>query len=235
MRSSNPSAPSTNAGPSFSRAPRCAHSPPDSPPAQPVSGSPRGSRRQPSGQPVEPLGQLAHHRRVRALLRPEHAGGVLERRAHVAEHVHLHVTPASSSASSAPAPPSVVAEPPDRHDHPLGARLDRRDDQLARPARRGRPGVALLLGDEAEPARLRHLHDAPCRRPSMRAKRASTGPAERVADPRASPLAAAAWTAARRSSPRRRPPPAAPPPSRPAARSPRGDRGRHLGAPRTCP
>ena len=67
------------------------------------------------------------------------------------------------------------------HDHALHAGLDRRDDQLAGPARGGRPRVALVLGDQPEPARPRHLHD---RRPAAvdQGEGGVDRPAERIGD-----------------------------------------------------
>ena len=65
--------------------------------------------------------------------------------------------PASSIASSAPAPPSVVAEPPTRDEDHLRAARDRVGDQLAGAVRARRPGVALVLGDEREAGGRRHL------------------------------------------------------------------------------
>ena len=59
--------------------------------------------------------------------------------------------PCSSIASSAPAPPSVVAEPPTPTHDDARARVDRGADELAGPVRGGRPGVALVLGHEASP------------------------------------------------------------------------------------
>ena len=104
-----------NGAPGSSAAPWAAHSPPASPPAAPVIGTPRGSRGKLSRELVEALRQPLDQLRVGALLRPEHLGAALPRDLHVAEHDDLRAAQAAGrprSPRSAPAPPSVVAEPP---------------------------------------------------------------------------------------------------------------------------
>jgi hypothetical protein len=91
-----------------------AHRPPDSPPAAPVIGTPRGSR-----------GSLSASSSSRFSRRPTSAGSApfcgpntSGARSHGVRTSQSTITfaspmpPCSSIASSAPAPPSVVAEPP---------------------------------------------------------------------------------------------------------------------------
>ena len=113
------------------------------------------------GQFVEALLQALDHGRIGALLRAEHARGLLEGHAHVAQHVELdrHAGVLQRLQRSGPAVGGGRAA--DGHDHPLSSRLDRRGDQLARAPRGRRPGVAIALGNEAQPAGLRRLHDRP--------------------------------------------------------------------------
>ena len=146
MRASKSSASSTHGAPGSSMAPWTAHSPPDSPPAQPVIGTPRGSRGQLAGQRVEPLLEPLDHRRVGALLRPEHLRA--RPRTACARRTARRACapprpPASSIASSAPAPPSVVAEPPTATMITAAPACGRRGDQLAGAVGRSRPRVAL--------------------------------------------------------------------------------------------
>ena len=114
MRSSKSSASSTNCAPGSSAAPNAAHSPPESPPAPPVIGTPRGSR-----------GKLAASSSSRCSSRltiaasapfcgPKTFGASSKtvRTSHSTTILALPMPPASSIASIAPAPPSVVAEPP---------------------------------------------------------------------------------------------------------------------------
>ena len=103
------------AAPGSSTAPCTAHSPPESPPAQPVIGTPRGSRGQPRGELVEPRLEPGDHVRRRRpsagrtpSARPRTACG----RRTARRGARRRGRRASSIASSAPAPPSVVAEPP---------------------------------------------------------------------------------------------------------------------------
>ena len=94
------------------------------------------------------------------------------------------------SPRSRPAPPSVVALPPTATSTTCGARRPRRPTISSPvPAVRRRLGVALVLGHEPEPARLRHLDDrgaAVVEQPEAGVDR----PAERVVDARRRRLAA---------------------------------------------
>ena len=67
--------------------------------------------------------------------------------------------PASSIAWSAPAPPSVVAEPPTATRITAAPACRGGGDQLAGAVGGGVPGVLLVVGHEAEAGRHRHLDD----------------------------------------------------------------------------
>ena len=122
-----------------------AHRPPDSPPAAPVIGSPRGSRGR--LRPARPGGcsRRSTIAGIGALLGPEDARGVLEGGAHVAQHVH--------GRRSRPPPRGLEraraavrrGRPAHRHDHlprrrpPRRPRSARRCRAWRRPTRRARP------------------------------------------------------------------------------------------------
>ena len=160
-----------------------AHRPPDSPPAAPVIGTPRGSR-----------GKLAASSSSRRSSRstvaasapfwgPKTRAASLERRAHVADDVDLErSTPASPSASSAPAPPSVVAEPPTvtitvaapaSTAAAISSPVPRVDAAQASRSR---------LGDERAARSPAPSPRPPCARPSSSANARLDRAAERVAD-----------------------------------------------------
>ena len=128
--------------------------------------------------------------------------------------------PWSSIAASAPAPPSVVAEPPTPTRIDLRARRRRGADQLAGAVGRGGPGVALVLGDEAEAGGRRHLdHGGPAvlDQPELALHRRGR------ADP------------APRRRPSRRRAPAGAPPSCPRRRRRRGQRSGGISPARSSP
>ncbi len=146
IRASKPTSSSTNAAPGTSSAPNAAHRPPESPPAAPVMGTPRGSRVKPPGQRVQARGEALDVIGTGPLLGREHPGGVLERRAHVAEHHQPRVPEAAGALDRldrARAPVGGGAATDPEVDDP-GARLHRRGDELA--GARGAGGKRVALG-----------------------------------------------------------------------------------------
>ena len=102
-----------------------------------------------------------------------------------------------------PAPPSVVALPPIPSDDLAHARVERRDQHLARAARRRPERVALRGGEPRQPGRLGQLDDGPLavgRREPARLDR----PPDRVVRRRSPPVPAAGRLDRRRACPRRR-------------------------------
>ena len=88
----------------------------------------------------------------------------------------LGLTPASARASSAPAPPSVVAEPPTRHQHRVDAVGARGSDQLAGAAgRRGPAGRARRSSTSPSPLACGALHDRASSGVEHQVRRARTG------------------------------------------------------------
>ena len=188
MRASKSSASSTNGAPGSSTAPCAAHRPPESPPAPPVIGTPRGSRGT-RRELVQPRSEPLDHRGVGALLgrRPRR---VLEWRADVAQHDDLRASRPPPRPRSPPArprrrrswrsrrrPPGSPAAPAPRP--PRSARRCRRWTPPRRHARRRH---------QPEPAGHRHLDD---RRPPSSTSPKPVSPApERVADLDADQLAA---------------------------------------------
>ena len=169
-------------------------------------GTPRGSRGSVGGQLVEPRLQPRHHRRVGALLRPEH------RRARARTACARRTGPrsgrrrgrrASSIAASAPAPPSVVAEPPTPTSTTCAPAAAGGADQLAGAVGRRRPGVALGLRHEAEPRGGGHLQHRGAAVLDERELRLH-GAAERILDLDARPSRRRARAGAPPSCPRRR-------------------------------
>ena len=162
MRSSKSSASSTNGAPGSSVAPYAAHSPPLSPPAPPVMGTPRGSLGQPLRQFVQPRARAARpspRPRPSAARTPSARPRTACARRTARRSSRRRSRRPPRSPRSRPAPPSVVAEPPTATRITAGARLRGGRDQLAGPVGRGGPGVALVLGDQPEPAGHRHLDD----------------------------------------------------------------------------
>ena len=168
------------------------------------------------------------HRLVGPLLRAEHPRRVLPGRPHVAQRPRARdPTPACSSASSAPAPPSVVALPPTVTSTVVRARRHRGRDQLpgaagrsppTRRARARRPARAHSPAP-SRPPRGRRAAARSAPRPAARAGRSPSpcGTRRRGAPTSASsvpspPSATGSSTA-----------------STPAVAQPVGDRGRHLG------
>src|SRR5436190_18545257 len=114
MRASNPIASSTNTAPGSSTAPKAAHSPPASPPAAPVIGTPRGSR---GRRPAWSRNRRVSRRTVSASApfcgpntSAARSNGV--RTSHRTTRRAPRRPPPRRIASTAPAPPSVVALPP---------------------------------------------------------------------------------------------------------------------------
>ena len=163
--------------------------------------------RQPRGQLVEPRLQPRHHRRVGALLRPEHGGRALERRAHVGQHDDARAAQPAVLLDRLERAGAAVGRrrAADAEQHDLGARVDRGADQLARAVRRRRPRVALVLGHQPEARRRGHLEHG---RAAVldQAELALQRPPERVVHLGARRSRRRARAAAPPSSPRRRRP-----------------------------
>ena len=138
-----------------------------SPPAAPVIGTPRGSRGKRRGELVEALLQPLDHRRVGALLRPEDARRVLERRAHVAQHDDLRAAEPAGLLDRLERARAAVGRrrAADRDEDHRRAGARRRGDQLAGAVGRGRPRVALVLGDQRRARWPPPSRRSPCRRP----------------------------------------------------------------------
>ena len=186
-RRSKPTASSTNAAPGTRRAPRNAQRPPERPPAQPVIGTPRGSR-----------GASSASRSRRSVEPPTVAGSApfcgpktaARPPTWCARRRRPRARPRSRPRRAPPGAGAAVGRgaAADGDDHRACSGRGRRGDQLARAAGRGAPWVALVLGHQADPARLRHLHH-----PATVGQEAELGldrPAERVGDGRGAPLAA---------------------------------------------
>ena len=179
MRSSNPSASSTNGAPGSSRAPNAAHSPPARPPAAPVIGTPRGSR-----------GSVARQRRRAA--RDSRCDRVAASApfcgANTAAARSNGVRTSHSTTSRAPRRPPCLLDRLDRaraavgrraaargDEHDLRAGLDRRGDQLAGARARRRLGVALVRAPRAPGRSPRRPRRSPSRRPRPARSPARTG------------------------------------------------------------
>src|SRR4051812_3790575 len=114
IRRSKSTASSTNGAPASSLAPYCAHSPPESPPAAPVIGTPRGSRGNRCASSSRRCSSLRTMSSSAPFCGPKTRGASSN-----GVRTSLRITicafpipPVSSIASIAPAPPSVVADPP---------------------------------------------------------------------------------------------------------------------------
>ena len=116
-----------------------------------------------SSRSLEPL----DHLRVGALLRPEHLGAALQRRAHVAQHDDLRAAQPAGVLDRLQRARAAVGRrrAADRDEDHLRAALHRGGDQLAGAVGGRRPGVALVLGDEAEARSPPPSRRSPCRRP----------------------------------------------------------------------
>src|SRR5918992_892576 len=134
---------------------------------------------------LEPL----DHPGVGALLGCVDARRLLERGADVAEHVEVDLHARVGEGLERAGAPVGGGRAADGHDHALGARLDGGGDQLAGAARGGGPGVALLLLDQAEAARLGGLNDGDAAVLDQ-GEGGLDGPAERIAHLDGAPLAA---------------------------------------------
>ena len=185
------------------------------------------------GETLQPSGEQAHLLGRRALLGRVGVGGLEERRRDVAGDRNRHAEPPAWSEDLERAGAAVRRRrAADRDDHPLGAGVERRRDQLARSARRRRERVVGRGRAEERRAPKR----APSRSRRARPRAASPLRSRRRADRRRR------WRGsrhrARRGSPRRRRPAAAPgpcgpleslrSPSPPRPQAPRASRG-------TCP
>jgi hypothetical protein len=113
---------------------------------------------------VQAAGQPPDVGRAGALLRGEHAGGILERGTHIAQdHEAATAQPSAGPNRSECAGPSVGAGGPTHaHVHDVRACRQGGQDQLAAAGRGGSDGVALILGHEPEPARGCRLDDRRC-------------------------------------------------------------------------
>ena len=114
MRESKSSASSTHGAPGSSVAWWTAHRPPERPPAQPVIGTPRGSRGQRPASSARRSSSRFTMSGSAPFCGPNTFGACSNgvRTSHSTTRRAPPRPPASSIASSAPAPPSVVAEPP---------------------------------------------------------------------------------------------------------------------------
>ena len=165
---------------------------------------------------------------VGPLLRREHARGVLERRAHVADHLEVHVHARLVERLQRPGAAVGGGRAAHRHHHALGAGRGGRRDQLARcracsPARRrARPPPRAPARSPAPSPRAR------CGRPRSSANSALTGrpSGSLTVALRRSPSSVASSTSIVPSPPSATGSSTA---SRPAAAQARGDGGRHLG------
>ncbi len=159
MRASKPSASRTNGAPGSSTAPCAAHSPPLSPPAAPVIGTPRGSR-----------GSRAASSSSRASSRATIAASAPFCGPNTAGARSNGVRTSDSTTIRAPPQAAVLLDrleraraavgrrrAADAEQHDLGARVDRRADQLAGAVGGRGPRVALVLGHEPEARRRGHL------------------------------------------------------------------------------
>ena len=140
---------------------------------------------------MQATGQPCHRGRIGALLGAEDLGRALEGSAHVAQHEHPCAAQAAGLLDRGDRPRAAVggraSADGDQDRGRAGAHGG--DDQLARAARRGGFGIALVPVDQPQPRGLGHL-DHRCDPVLEQCEPGTPRPPERVGDPRADGLSA---------------------------------------------